>query len=451
MATPSMAFPAMSEHGGLVSHGSDQEASPSLSAKTRTAWRPASDLENWTRGLLYLLPVLFVIGRAPADAAMSLIAVLFLIRSWSGQGWRWLRTPWVVAAVVFWLYLLLVSGLALSPPDSFSRAVPFIRFVLFAAALQHWLLIDRQHVRMLLTSLAVVVGFVAFDCLYQYVVGRDLFDKAAEGAFRLSGPFDNDVAGTFIAKTSLPLIGWWFAWSALKGRFSWMIGALLAMTIGGVVMLTGERTALATFGLGTFLLVSSIRALRWQLLGIGLLAIVGAASLVASDPDLKERFVGHTLADVDDFWAGRYGIIFVKAFKAWQEEPLTGVGLKNFRLTCDVPNFEHRGPVETWCFTHPHNPYMELLSETGVLGLAGFLLLLGLIGRDLVSAWRADRPDQPLTIGASASLVLFFWPIMVSKSIFSNWNAMLLWLMIGLALALARPRPDRRSAADRPT
>ena len=266
-------------------------------------------------------------------------------------------------------------------------------------------------------------------------------EKTAEGNFRLSGPFNNDVAGTFIAKTSLPILGWWFAWSASRGRLSWMIGGLLAAVIGVVIMLTGERMAFGTYGIGLLVVTISIKEVRLPLMLIGLMALVALGSTIMTNPTLHERFIGHTQDDVDDFWSGRYGIIFVKAFAVWQDNPVIGVGLKNFRLTCETPNFEHEGPVDSWCFTHPHNPYMELLSETGFLGLVLFFLMMGLVLRDQSAGWKRSRPDFALAVGASASLILFLWPILISKSIFSNWNGILLWLMIGLALAIALPRP----------
>ena len=446
-----MATTTMSDRAVLADGDNLGQAAVAKSPKDggRTIAAPAL-LDRISLGLLYLLPVVFVAGRAPADIVMSLIALLFLVRSQIGLGWAWLKTPWISAALIFWGYLLLISALAIEPDDSFGRALPFIRFVLFAAALQHWLLIDRQRIKTFLTVLAIAVGFVILDCLYQYVVGADIFGKIAEGKFRLSGPFNNDVAGTFIAKTSLPLLGWWFAWSVARGHLSWLVGGALAALIGVVIMLTGERMALGTYGIGLLVLVVCIREVRLPLVLIGLAALVGLGSFVMTNPTFHERYIGHTQQDVDDFWSGRYGIIFVKAFEVWQDNPVIGVGLKNFRQTCETPNFDHEGPVESWCFTHAHNPYLELLSETGFLGLVLFLLVIGLVLRDQSLGWQRARPDFPLAIGASASLILFLWPLLISKSIFSNWNGMLLWLMIGLSLAITSPRsPAAVASGDR--
>jgi O-antigen ligase len=316
----------------------------------------AAFVDRLARILLYALPILFIVGRAPAEIAVSLIAVLFLVRSALGLGWSWLKTPWLTAALVFWAYLLIVSALALSPEDSFGRALPFLRFVLFAAALQHWLLTEPAAIRTFLTTLAVAVGFVVIDCLYQYATGADIFGKVAEGDFRLSGPFSNDVAGTFLAKVSLPLLGWWFAFSAHRGHLSWSLGGALALLIGLVILLTGERTAVVSYGMGLLVLVLAVRAIRRPLLLIGLAGLIGLGAMVANQSELRQRFVGHTTADFQDFWNNRYGIIFVHAIDAWKEAPITGVGLKNFRLTCETDNFEHRGAIDTWCFNHAHNP-----------------------------------------------------------------------------------------------
>ncbi|NJO37630.1 MAG: O-antigen ligase family protein [Rhizobiales bacterium] len=294
----------------------------------------------------------------------------------------------MAATLVFWGYLLAISAVAISPEDSYGRALPFLRFVLFAAALQHWLLVDRVTLRRFLLSLALTVGFVLLDCLYQYVTGVDLIGRTAQGPSRLTGPFANDVVGTFLAKVSLPLLGWWFAWSAGRGHLSWSIGGLLAVIIGLVILLSGERTALVSYLMGLGIVVLAVRTIRWPLLIIGLAGMVGLGALVASDDDLHERFVGVTAADFDDFWNNRYGIIFVRAIDAWERAPLTGVGLKNFRHTCETGNFRHAGPVDTWCFNHPHTPYLELLSETGVIGLGLFLVVIALVLKEIAAGWR---------------------------------------------------------------
>jgi hypothetical protein len=53
-------------------------------------------LERLGQWLLLALPLVFVLGRSPADVLISLLALLFLLRSATTGGWRWLKTPWTL-------------------------------------------------------------------------------------------------------------------------------------------------------------------------------------------------------------------------------------------------------------------------------------------------------------------------------------------------------------------
>ena len=66
------------------------------------------------------------------------------------------------------------------------------------------------------------------------------------------------------------------------------------------------------------------------------------------------------------------------AYKIFQDNKLTGIGLKNFRvLSCNDDNYKVRNLLyDSSCTTHPHNTYMEILSELGVVGMIIFLFFI---------------------------------------------------------------------------
>ena len=54
---------------------------------------------------------------------------------------------------------------------------------------------------------------------------------------------------------------------------------------------------------------------------------------------------------------------YIIAYRMFKEKPLLGHGVKSFRKYCSKPeNYLY----ERACTTHPHNIYMQLLSETGI-------------------------------------------------------------------------------------
>ena len=413
---------------------------------------PRSSAADWVerlaRLLLCALPVLFLIGRAPADIALSLVALLLLLRSALHQDWAWLRTAWVVAGLVLWLYLIAASAFANDVAAAYSRALPFGRFVLFGAALQHWLLVEPATRRTLLLVLGAVIAFVALDTLLQFATGRDILGFGYE-AKRLTGPFGDKVPGTFLAKTSLPVLG-----LALALTVAWPWRRRLALTLGLIMLLaltvavTGERIALLSLGLGLLVFLLLLREFRLPLLIAGAAAALLVTATVAASPDLRARMIGHTAYDLEDFWGRRYGELFLRSVRIWHGAPVIGIGLKNFRLECANDHFKAWGPVEDRCYTHAHNIYLEWLVESGAVGFAGFIVMLALWGRALAAGLRRTAAeDYPVAVGALAALIVFLWPLRASMSFFSNWNATLFWLMLGLALALCAPRGSAPATA----
>ena len=56
---------------------------------------------------------------------------------------------------------------------------------------------------------------------------------------------------------------------------------------------------------------------------------------------------------------------YVTALKIYKDNKIFGSGTKTFRHLCERPEY-HTPPLG--CSTHPHNTYIQLLSETGLIG-----------------------------------------------------------------------------------
>lgn len=102
----------------------------------------------------------------------------------------------------------------------------------------------------------------------------------------------------------------------------------------------------------------------------------------------------------------------------------TGVGLKNFRLLCKKYNkFSDDG-----CSTHPHNFYIEMTSELGLIGLVFILFIFFLF---FIKFALFNKTDKKLPLYFFLIfLIVFLIPVLPKGSFFTNWTQFLFWFVI---------------------
>jgi O-antigen ligase len=145
--------------------------------------------------------------------------------------------------------------------------------------------------------------------------------------------------------------------------------------------------------------------------------------------DAKENFIEHSsnLFTGASYFERVYTI--EKAMTAWREHPWIGIGPGSFGpYTSFHPLIE---PASGYLIVN--NEYVELLAETGILGLAVFIIIaLIIIVRSLKAILKAeDHFIKVILIG----LLTAFIGILVQYNTFSVLYIMHIWVTIGLLIA----------------
>ncbi len=402
------------------------------------------------RLLVYAMPALFLIGKAPPDIALSIIGVLFLVRSRLANDWSWLRTPWVTVGLYVWLYLVLASFAADDTGSALGRSVPWVRFVVFAAALQHWVLSDQLRRKRLLVCTGAVLAFVAADTFFQFYFSQDVFGISKYSSDRLTGPLRDPPpkVGAYVLRLMFPVLVALMFWAATNRRsLIANISAIAAVCLGvTTILISGERMPfiLALFGLGMALIL--VPGMKRALLAATLAVGLSVAGFFAFSETVSNRSLESSVSTIGNFWQSHYGRIWLSSFRVADAHPLFGVGLKNFRTACPNEAYGALDDSAPRCDLHPHNMYLEWLAEAGVIGLGGFLCLIGLWTRHFAARaghWRHD----PTAVGAVVAVITFLWPIASTMSFFTNWHAALFWLVLGWALAATGDGASARAPA----
>tara|TARA_A100001015_G_C15042166_1_gene740473 strand:+ start:1358 stop:2710 length:1353 start_codon:yes stop_codon:yes gene_type:complete len=444
------------------------------------------------------LPLGLMLGIATTDIPMTGSALSFLLFSYLEKNFSWLRTTWFKWALMFWAWVMFISIFSVHSAGAFKQALVFIRYPLFAAALAHWLLRNSTIRRYFLWILTITMIFTSLDVWLQFITGHDILGHAAQMSYpsidgkstsmvsRLTGLSTKENPGKKLMMLAFPVVAYMMVYLRQKKIALWksagVLGCILVILVS--VIITGERGAslLMLLGLGLlFLLIKHYRPLVLLITGLFLAACVlflyhnsylysRYQRIVAVVQDISApvtQKIEHVLTTpsvaqqvilparlgqpkeqarpLDGPTA--YRNLFTTAWHTFKDHPLTGVGIKQFNAVCQAtPNYPGK-----YCSTSPQNMYLELLACTGMIG---FILFMGMSFSWLRAiVRRADMTgkqtelfkNNPVMMAVGVALLIRFWPLICSSSLFFAWSGMSYWLMAGWLLGYVADRKSQLS------
>ncbi|MDE1884439.1 MAG: O-antigen ligase family protein [Xanthomonadaceae bacterium] len=386
-------------------------------------------------GVLVLLPV----GRS-SEAPLAIGAIGGLIFAWRERTTVRTHAGVRLAAIVFgcyWLAALASAPAAVAPEKTWSTVAALLRllpFALFAClALRKVTWWSR-----LTDACAAIVLLWLLDAWVQILTGFSL--AGAETADRLSGIFGagNLKLGPVLAVLSP------FVFIAARKRWGWR-GLALAFAFQLMpILFAGSRAAWIMYALVALAFVwmqtrAPLRFAAWAL-AAACAAVLGIAVAWQHSGRFDLRFDRTLLAlqgseqALDTASAGRMRI-WSTAARMIAAHPLAGVGVRGFRYA--YPHYAQPGDAFVNARTdegayHAHQIVLEVLSETGSVGLA--LWLIGAVCA--IRAWRrADALARERALAPALALAAMTFPLNTHLAFYSAWWGLLLWWLLALYCA----------------
>jgi len=394
-----------------------------LLSDARTAFK---DLPNWEKPIhvFWLLgPFILLIERTPADFWLSLLSVIFVVRALWQRDASWLRHLWVRAAFTFWAVCLLSAGLSMAPSYALGEAFSWFRFPLFAMATVFWLGKDKRLIYLMLLSTGV--GMMTMTTI---LFAEVFFEGFKDG--RLVWPYGDAVPGNYLAKVTMPAL---LVCTTLAARGKFSIAFIAATVLGislAASMLSGERMnlILRIFSGGLAFTITLRRAQN-----LVLMFFVFAFSVILVlllSPDfyrlLTQFFERLPTSSTSDYFRVSYG-----AWIVFTDNAIFGIGTGNYRDLCSQFT---EGVINFRCDNHPHNYYVQLLAETGILGFVTGVFMICTIIWMLFRAGRTNRQNIVAVTAFIVPLGLFF-PIQSTADFFGQWNNIFMWSAVALSMA----------------
>lgn len=337
-----------------------------------SAWAPV--LMAWS--FFLLLPF----GRA-SNLSMLLMAIAGGVLLWRGGRALISDGPYRYFGLLFLCIWLPVVA---SVPDSvrFDRSLTTALLFPYVYLVGVFLIHVFQHEtarQRLLRLVAWMLVFWVVDVLIQAVAGVDLFGYEPKRD-RLQGPFGADSLNMGIVLAMLAPMLFAHAYKA------WPRWALWAVVLGvtAAIMLSATRTAWVIYALvliGSFVFIGRDAGYRlWRWAAVALLGIAATGFVAYRTVPVFADRLQQTLLVMDGGYEKIDAALWMNALRLIEANPFNGVGIHAFRYA--YPQYAPPDGVmlsvndqgEVTGALYAHQIVLEVLSETGIIGMVGLVM-----------------------------------------------------------------------------
>ncbi len=424
--------------------------------------------------LFLLIPLFLITGPAIPDIVITLGVIFGIFYIFFEKEYEnFIKLNLFRISIIFWLSLIFISFFSYNKTYSFQDSLIFIRFLLIPFFCYFVFFRDKKFFERLLLVLFIIVVFVSIDTLYQFVnytskdgFNEDLFGFKSNWYGRLTGPFGDElIPGSYLSKFGL--FGFVCLISIKKLENNIIIQSLYLSLIILVCYVSGERMAFATFSLSLLLLFVFLDGYRKSIILsilIGALFIFLATYLhpFYNDFNVIESTQYHQGKKIEKFFpcendtekicskiiniqpsffevirnfdTSAYGEIYLLSIKMFLDNPITGIGINNFQYLCNYNELYKDMMINYECASHPHNIYIQWLTEGGLIVFISFILFLFFLIKFIVN----NTGDKKYKIISVMIIVIMFWPIMSTGSLTKNWFGVTTFFIIGLCMCLSK-------------
>ena len=397
--------------------------------------------------LLILMPLALISGPFLPDLFIVLISLIFLFVFNKKRQLFSLKSNFFTFFLIFYFYLILTSILSDNFYQSIKSSITYLRFGLFSLAIFFILNNKKNFIKYFYLMMCFTFIILIFDGYFQFITGKNIFGFKSIRPDRLGGLFfDELILGSYLGKI-LPIFCTFYILN--KKYFKKYYIFILILLTYVLIFLSGERSAFFTTTLYLIMVTPFLLGIKKTTI-LFLLITTIFVFLISTNKNIKSRYVDqmliHTLGHPSSpsvFMPDHIGL-FTSAIDVFKKNIIIGGGVKTFRINCKdtinekLTELKKAYPNIVFCNTHPHNYYLQLLAETGLVGflfvLAIFIKLLFNYFKQMYNLIKNNKNVKSEYVTILSGLIVYIWPLTTTGSFFNNWICSILFLQIGIYL-----------------
>jgi O-antigen ligase len=297
------------------------------------------------------------------------------------------------------------------------------------------------------------------DIFLQFIYGKNILGYP-EIDGRYGGVFGKEaIAGSYIQKLSMLAILPFFYLKLKKKINNNILIILITIILGAGILITLDRMPFFIYIFSLILLLILLKNFR-KIISLSILIIILFFTVMYKSNDLihnrykpifrNAEIINSQIIDLirndkntinkgENFKEKTYqtGIeyfaLYDSAFYVLKSSFWLGSGTKSYHKKCHELR---KNEQDLLCAPHPHNLYLEILVNQGIIGFTIFAVFLFFLFKryflDLTKL-RINQTDRLLKIIFLIILIVELWPLRSYGSIFQTVNGSIFWFILALA------------------
>jgi len=399
--------------------------------------------------LFSLIPFFLITGPFLSDFSISTISILFLIYCLKKKNFSYFKNIYFYFFLLFWIYLLVNSLINNFNFDSIKISFFYFRYGIFVIAIIALLNVEDKFIKYFYYCIFFCFTGLILDSFYQYFFGVNILGFKTPNPARVSSFFHEEmILGGYLARLWPIFFGLSIIIFKQKNKFFYFF-VLLFILSETIIFLSGDRVAFFYINLSAFFVIilsQKLFKLRLFILSASIILIV-IISII--NPTAKDRVFDTTLRDMNlldsqkqkreqegvYIFTKEHTHHYITAYRIFLDNKILGVGVKNFRFFCKDKKYQESFLS---CSTHPHNTYIQILSETGIIGFLFLIIIFFIyiinVFKHLILRLKGKYHFNDFEICILSGIAIYLWPIVPTGNIFNNWLNIIMILNLPLLI-----------------
>lgn len=418
-----------------------------------------NNLDKILISLIFLFPFLLTISIFLADLFASIAALIVIGLYFISENKKIFSEikRLTFYFFIFYFFILLSLIFSISFKDSFLPSFFYFRYFLFSIGIYYLFKKYSFFKEIIFYSLILTFALVSIDALFQYIFGYNTLGSTRANLDQtpyITGFFgDEKKLGSYFVRL-LPLFLSLFYFLNLK-KFN----IYIILIIGFFIFLSSERIAFFLYIIISSFYFIIIKDKLKYLIVTGIFFLV----IFSFNEKLRYKQITYTLKQlgfIETYWNKNYmgkkryyskehEDLALTAFVIAKDNFLNGSGIKTFYKICNQYKLKEKESKISYldflkrnnnlqCSTHPHNIYLQILSEVGVFGfLIIFFIFLKILYQNIKIIFKKNLENIEISYYfLNIGIIINLFPMIPSGNFFNNWLSLILFYPLGFWLYL---------------